>query len=196
MSEIDWQKLDPSEWPHTPPYEEIRKYIEAKPNNIWRISSGDLVNALEEAYSRLDDVAHILSEDYLMGKILPAVVGAPDRARIVAIERVLGGAAEAPQTHELSTDALILVALLKAREIGDAGQAGPYVHRLPIEKIPNWGWLQSQWAVVVAVDVAQQAYEARLAQLRELSAKAHTYGPDEFGAFKRELAEILRSEDA
>ncbi len=196
MTEIDWQNMDPSEWPHTPPHEELRKYIEARSNNIWRLSSGDLVNALEEAYSRLDDVADILSESFLDGKFMPAYVGAPDRARIAAIERVMGGTSEAPHTPVPSSDDLILAALLRVREIGNAGQAGPYVHRLPSEKIPNWGWLQGQWAVVVAVDVAQQAYEARLSRLKELSAKAHTYGPDEFGAFKRELAEILRSEDA
>ena len=86
---------------------------------------------------------------------------------------------------------LILEALLKVRETGNAGRAGPYVHRLPKDADRNWGWLQGQWGVVLAVDVVQQAYADQMSQLRELAERAHTYGPDEFGAFKRELHKIL-----
>ena len=89
------------------------------------------------------------------------------------------------------TDDLILEALLKVREVGNAGLAGTYVHRLPKDADRNWGWLQGQWGVVLAVDVVQQAYADQMSQLRELAERAHTYGPDEFGAFKRELHKIL-----
>lgn len=141
--------------------------------------------------NKLERIRHILSDSFLEGKILPAYVGAPDRARIAAIEQVLAEPAAAPLSDEETSDALISEALLKVREIGDAGLAGPYVHRLPRHEISNWGWLQGKWPVVVAVDVVQQAHSDQMTQLRALSDQAHTFGPDEFGAFKRELRAIL-----
>lgn len=101
------------------------------------------------------------------------------------------GVENSPLSSVPDTDDLILEALLKVRETGNAGRAGPYVHRLPKDADRNWGWLQGQWGIVLAVDVVQQAYADQMSRLRELAERAHTYGPDEFGAFKRELHKIL-----
>ncbi len=150
---------------------------------------GDVL--VDNSVNKLDRIRHILSDSFLAGKILPAYVGAPDRARISAIEQVLAEPAAAPLSDEETSEALILEALLKVRETGNAGLAGPYVHRLPKDADRNWGWLQGQWGIVLAVDVVQQAYADQMSQLRELAERAHTYGPDEFGAFKRELHKIL-----
>lgn len=51
-------------------------------------------------------------------------------------------------------EAILRKALKQIREIGEAGLAGPYVHDLPRDADPNWGWLQTMWPIVVAVDCA------------------------------------------
>lgn len=49
-------------------------------------------------------------------------------------------------------DKLILSAVRKVQELTEAGKAGEAVRALPKNEITNWGWLQNQWPVVVAVD--------------------------------------------
>jgi len=49
-------------------------------------------------------------------------------------------------------DELILSAIRKVQELTEAGKAGEAVRALPKNEITNWGWLQNQWPVVVAVD--------------------------------------------
>ncbi len=52
---------------------------------------------------------------------------------------------------------LIRDALEKVREIGEAGLAGEPLHSIPKDIDSNWGRLQSQWPVVVAVDTVLAA---------------------------------------
>ena len=51
-------------------------------------------------------------------------------------------------------EAVIRRALEHVREVRENGLAGPYVHDLPKDVGSNWGWLQTMWPVVVAVDIA------------------------------------------
>ena len=73
----------------------------------------------------------------------------PMRAALVA-------AARAPVQGEPNDDReeILRKALEHVREVGESGLAGPYVHDLPKDVDSNWGWLQTMWPVVVAVDIA------------------------------------------
>lgn len=52
---------------------------------------------------------------------------------------------------------LIADALEKVREIGEAGMAGEPLNSIPRDTDSNWGWLQTMWPVVVAIDTALAA---------------------------------------
>lgn len=60
-------------------------------------------------------------------------------------------------TPPTAREKLIRDALEKVREIGEAGLAGEPLHSIPKDIDSNWGWLQSQWPVVVAIDTALAA---------------------------------------
>lgn len=76
------------------------------------------------------------------------------------VEEILCAALEAatrvPVQGEPNDDreAILRKALEHVREVGESGLAGPYVHDLPKDVDSNWGWLQTMWPVVVAVDIA------------------------------------------
>ena len=74
----------------------------------------------------------------------------------VRAAKALVAATRVPVQGESSDDreAILRKALEHVREVGESGLAGPYVHDLPKDVDSNWGWLQTMWPVVVAVDIA------------------------------------------
>lgn len=51
---INWDVLDPHDWPHTPPLAVYRELEKLDPNLFWRMGSGHAQNLLAEANDRLD----------------------------------------------------------------------------------------------------------------------------------------------
>lgn len=60
MAEIDWAKLDPHDWPWTPPLAVFRDLYADDDNWWWRIECGHHQNLYEAADDRLTSLIHAL----------------------------------------------------------------------------------------------------------------------------------------
>lgn len=58
-----WAGTDPMDWPHTPPLEQFRSYIEANASNAWKIEAGHYHNALDAAFEEIDRLRAVVEPE-------------------------------------------------------------------------------------------------------------------------------------